>query len=314
MSKRRRNRPSEPKPAQTGVSSMSTKNKRVNGESSSVGTTAELTFTSPSPLASSGEMLPPAPLPEPASAMPCEATQKSVMIERTAPIGRLMEELEPRHERDVVPVEAAKEGTGMDSFPPLVSSEYEEARDVYPPSVIARRRRARKVVGVLVGAAALFFAFGVGKSALASRGMTVKGAVSQSAHEATFVRARMGESISSLARSMSDIARQVSVTKPSVPIAATPPEPAATATDPAQGAKLRKQAESLLNRGKFAESIDVSRAAIAADPSDATSYLMLGTALQSTGKWKEGIAAYSDCVRNARRGPVHECSAVGGRK
>ena len=56
------------------------------------------------------------------------------------------------------------------------------------------------------------------------------------------------------------------------------------------------------------------RAAISADPTDALSYLYLGSALQDTGKWKDGIEAYSDCVRNATKGPVYECRAMGGKK
>ncbi|WP_437688058.1 hypothetical protein [Sorangium sp. So ce176] len=78
--------------------------------------------------------------------------------------------------------------------------------------------------------------------------------------------------------------------------------------------KLKKEALSFLNRGRYKDAIEASRAAIAADPTDALPYLYLGSALQDTGKWKDGIAAYSDCVRNATKGPIHECRAMGGRK
>jgi tetratricopeptide (TPR) repeat protein len=87
--------------------------------------------------------------------------------------------------------------------------------------------------------------------------------------------------------------------------------PAASAED---ASKLKKEALSFLNRGRYKDAIEVSRAAIAADPTDALPYLYLGSALQDTGKWKDGLAAYSDCVRNATKGPVHECRAMGGRK
>ena len=43
-------------------------------------------------------------------------------------------------------------------------------------------------------------------------------------------------------------------------------------------------------------------------------YLFLGSALQDMGKYKEGIEAYSECVRHATKGPVHECRAMGGKK
>ena len=79
-------------------------------------------------------------------------------------------------------------------------------------------------------------------------------------------------------------------------------------------AALTKQTESLLNRGKRKEAIEKAREAIAADPAQAMPYLLLGSALQDSGKWKDGIEAYSECVRNATKGPVHECRAMGGRK
>jgi len=77
---------------------------------------------------------------------------------------------------------------------------------------------------------------------------------------------------------------------------------------------LRKETESLLNRGKTKDAIIKAREAIAADPSDASAYLYLGSALQDSGKWKDGIEAYSECVRNATKGPVNECRQMGGRK
>jgi tetratricopeptide (TPR) repeat protein len=84
---------------------------------------------------------------------------------------------------------------------------------------------------------------------------------------------------------------------------------------PAGDAKaLTKETESLLNRGKRKEAMEKAREAIAADPSQAMPYLLLGSALQDSGKWKEGIDAYSECVRNATKGPVNECRAMGGHK
>jgi tetratricopeptide (TPR) repeat protein len=77
---------------------------------------------------------------------------------------------------------------------------------------------------------------------------------------------------------------------------------------------LKKETLSLLNRGKTKDAIVKAREAVAADPTDATSYLYLGSALQDSGKWKDGIEAYSECVRTATKGPVHECRAMGGHK
>jgi len=88
----------------------------------------------------------------------------------------------------------------------------------------------------------------------------------------------------------------------------------ASETDGKTAAELRKEALSLLNRGKRKEAIEIGRAAIAADPSQALPYLYVGSALQDLGQWKKGVEAYSECVRHATKGPVHECAAMGGRK
>jgi cytochrome c-type biogenesis protein CcmH/NrfG len=77
---------------------------------------------------------------------------------------------------------------------------------------------------------------------------------------------------------------------------------------------LTKEAESFLNRGNRKEAMAKAREAIAADPSQALPYLLLGSALQDSGKWKDGIDAYSDCVRTATKGPVGDCRQMGGHK
>jgi cytochrome c-type biogenesis protein CcmH/NrfG len=77
---------------------------------------------------------------------------------------------------------------------------------------------------------------------------------------------------------------------------------------------LTKEAEAFLNRGNRKDAMLKAREAIAADPSEAMPYLLLGSALQDSGKWKDGIEAYSECVRNATKGPVGECRQMGGHK
>ena len=77
---------------------------------------------------------------------------------------------------------------------------------------------------------------------------------------------------------------------------------------------LKKEAENLLNRGRNKDAAEKAREALALDPADADLYLYLGSALQSSGHWKEGVEAYCDCVRNATKGQVNECRAMGGHK
>lgn len=79
-------------------------------------------------------------------------------------------------------------------------------------------------------------------------------------------------------------------------------------------AELKKVASKLYNSGKLKDAIPALRAAIAADPDDALPYLFLGDALTNTGKWPDAKEAYNECVRHAKKGPKHECSAMGGRK
>lgn len=203
--------------------------------------------------------------------------------------------------------------TDMDSLPPLVSDNLEQSVETpLSPEVIARRTRARWAVGLFLGVATLFFAVGVGKTTLAARSSSLDAP----APAPNRIESAFGARVTALAHGTVDV--PPATPQPPAAVAAkadiaheqaAPPSP-----DPERAGKLRKQAESLLDRGRYREAIEVSRDAIAADPTHALPYLYIGSALQSTGKWKDGIAAYSECVRNAKRGPVHECSALGGRK
>jgi hypothetical protein len=84
--------------------------------------------------------------------------------------------------------------------------------------------------------------------------------------------------------------------------------------DLAAAKKLQQETLSLLNRGRSKDAIDKAREAIAADPTDAIAYLYLGSALQDSGHWKDGVEAYSECVRHATKGSVNECRIMGGHK
>ncbi len=95
------------------------------------------------------------------------------------------------------------------------------------------------------------------------------------------------------------------------------PEPAASATAaPALEEKvvsaraLRDQALDLLKKSKNPEAMAKASDALDADPSDAMPYLVLGSALQDAGRWKEAHHAYALCVKNATKGMVDECRAM----
>jgi len=46
---------------------------------------------------------------------------------------------------------------------------------------------------------------------------------------------------------------------------------------------------------------------VALDPTDAEAWLILGSAQQDAGHWKEGRESYAQCVKQAKVGPVSEC-------
>jgi hypothetical protein len=109
---------------------------------------------------------------------------------------------------------------------------------------------------------------------------------------------------------------------PLSPLPAPPPpppasEPSAVATTvpavserTASAEALRDQALDLLKKSKNPEAMETASAALEADPTDAMPYLVLGSALQDAGHWKEAHRAYELCVKNATKGMVSECRAM----
>ena len=76
--------------------------------------------------------------------------------------------------------------------------------------------------------------------------------------------------------------------------------------------KLRQEALTLLNQGKRNDAIEKAKEAIAADPDEAIAYLYLGSALQDSGHWKEGIEAYSEACAPRRRAPCTSAAPWAG--
>jgi hypothetical protein len=214
----------------------------------------------------------------------------------------------------------------QDSEPAPVLEETEETsprRAQLSPSALARRARFRQLVTGVVSFASVISIAVVGKTLASPRRPAANVPVASVGAVAPVVPT-------------ADLPVKLA-TKPE-PIAPPSPEPpkavaAATATasaeekavdekpadskpapTPAEALALKKETESLLNRGRTKEAIVKAREAIEADPSDAMPYLYLGSALQDSGKWKDAIEAYSQCVRVATKGPVNECRAVGGHK
>jgi hypothetical protein len=98
-----------------------------------------------------------------------------------------------------------------------------------------------------------------------------------------------------------------------VPAAAADPAAAAVAAadpdaPPAKSAKEEKEdARRLLEHGKRKDAIEAGLRSVALDPTDAEAWLILGSAQQDAGHWKEGRESYTQCVKQAKVGPVSEC-------
>jgi type IV secretory pathway VirB10-like protein len=232
-----------------------------------------------------------------------------------------------------------------DSLPPMVDAhgeheDHDEAGGVHVLSAatIARRARLRRVVAGVVAFAGVITLAVVGKTLAAGKqpatSMPMKPTVVQEAR----VEPKPEEKAAPPPVKTAEAA-PVAVVAPtaSADVAKVEPDPKADAKaaedakKAAEDAKkaeepkkaeasggdvkaLTKEAESFLNRGNRKDAMVKAREAIAADPNEAMAYLLLGSALQDSGKWKDGIEAYSECVRNATKGPVNECRAMGGHK
>ncbi len=202
---------------------------------------------------------------------------------------------------------------------------------VMSPEAMARRIRLRRIVGGVVAFVGVLAVAVVGKTVASSgRSSSSSSGGTSSAPTAAMTAAPAAPAPKPEAKP-EVTAAPAPVPAPAETAQAKPaetgaPEPEATAepakvdapaegaSDPERSAALQKETVTLLNRGKYKDAIAKAREAIAADPAQALPYLYLGSALQDTGKWKDGIEAYSECVRKATKGPVHECRQMGGRK
>jgi hypothetical protein len=212
----------------------------------------------------------------------------------------------------------------MESFPP-VAEDLSARAQVQPPSpaVLARRNKFRKLVAAVVAAGALFVVGGIGKSLVSRSAVAAEPAQTAAVAAEEPVAAPIAEPVAK------PVAGPVATPEPRAaaePVAVAAPEPVAPEAkaeleaqekpaSTAMGGVADPRAETLklLNRGKLKEAIPMAAAAIQKEPDHALGYLYLGAALQDSGKHRDAVAAYSDCVRNAKKGPVWECRAMGGR-
>ena len=97
------------------------------------------------------------------------------------------------------------------------------------------------------------------------------------------------------------------------PSVEVPPLPAVIARETpieghdAPGASIVSQANHALRRGATERALALARQAVAANPSDADAWLVLGAACQSTGDSAGAHDAYNNCLQRAHTANISEC-------
>jgi hypothetical protein len=110
-------------------------------------------------------------------------------------------------------------------------------------------------------------------------------------------------------------AAQETANVPAPPVSPPAPAPVAEATPGAPAPPLtavqeRELARRALERGKARDAIAAAERATAADPTDAESWLILGSANQEIGHAAAARVAFRSCLKLAKRGPLRECRAM----
>jgi tetratricopeptide (TPR) repeat protein len=157
---------------------------------------------------------------------------------------------------------------------------------VVGPAVVLRRARLRRLVAGIVG---------------------IAGVVS------VLVGLRLAMRPSHRIPSVTPIVAAQPAEQAPAPVAATPDPndaPPSTVTD---AGDTKRAALSAIERRHYHEAIALGRAAIDADPADADGYLLLGAALQETGRWERAARLFAECASTAQRGKVSECQALARR-
>lgn len=86
-----------------------------------------------------------------------------------------------------------------------------------------------------------------------------------------------------------------------------PPPPTSRDASSADAQTLLAKARTLFMSGHTRDGVVLARAAIASDPLDARSYVLLGAGLQDLGEFAAARDVFQDCARTATRGPHAAC-------
>lgn len=227
----------------------------------------------------------------------------------------------------------AHDGQMSGSLAPLTGDvETDEPRHAAPePALLSdRRARLRKIVTIVVGGASLLAAFVLVKAMLTPHAHVAPVSASLDTFGPVVASIDMNpKPAAGPSGAHSDdpsVAAAAPAEVPEVrievfdgpaeqeqPAPAAAPAPKAPAAPIPPRAPTKMDARRLLAAGKLKEAVTAARAALAAEPTDAETYLLLGAALQDTGRWEESMIVFASCVQNAKRGPLGDCRALSHR-
>jgi len=214
-----------------------------------------------------------------------------------------------------------------DSLPPMIEPqemEDDRVRVELSPATIARRARLRRVVAGVVSFAAVISLAVVGKTLAAGKSTPEAPKAAMVAEESKAPPAQKPEAKPVETSKLAEPAKVEAKKEEPAPAEAKPAEAKAEEAKPEEKKEeakpavdveaLKKQALSMLNRGKLKDTVEICQQGIAADPAEAVFYLYMGAALQDLGKSKEAREAYNDCVRFGTKGSTADCRQMGGHK
>lgn len=275
-----------------------------------------------------GEPGPPAASRHPLTRQDRAAASRHEAIEREPAKARSNPKIQALIPEEIDPSAISAEFFARDdiSVPPVEELDEPELAPEIMAAATARRARLRGIVAGVVAFAAVLSVAVVGKALVGARPLQGTAAPAPAAIEAreqtihaNYERPVPATTPEKAPAEPTKVAPKVEEKKVDAksgekPVEEKKADDARPVAGPSEARALQKETEILLNQRRAKDAIGKAREAIAADPNEAIAYLYLGSALQDTGKWKDALQAYSDCVRTATKGPVQECRAMGGHK
>jgi predicted Zn-dependent protease len=191
------------------------------------------------------------------------------------------------------------------------------------PEAHARRGELAKYVKAVVAISAAILVLGLVRMSF------FKG------HKEEPVLANLGSAVQTAAAPSTAQPAQTQPAQTAVPTDQIPPAPLATAEEKVEPAALveagkveeikddkpevkptrtaaqeKAAAQAALEGGNAGGAIGAGQRSVALDPTDAEAWLILGGAYQMQNRNGEAKAAFSSCVKQAKRGPVGECTQM----